>query len=113
MSSTRCRARCAARARQRARSSSGAGSAILDAHVYVDAARFIDDIVVEEGTSTGTHDGVLPGPTGDMPPTGRSVEVAYIQVLRFRDGKHVSFNLMFDWLRCSNSSDWSRRLPRK
>jgi ketosteroid isomerase-like protein len=35
---------------------------------------------------------------GDIPPTGRSVEVDYIQVLRFRDGKHVSFNLMFDRL---------------
>jgi ketosteroid isomerase-like protein len=34
---------------------------------------------------------------GDIRPTGRSVELQYIQVLRFRDGKHVSFNLMFDW----------------
>jgi hypothetical protein len=24
--------------------------------------------------------------------------VGYIQVLRFRDGKHISFNLMFDRL---------------
>jgi hypothetical protein len=30
--------------------------------------------------------------------TGRAVRVEYIQVLRFRDGKHVSFNLMFDRL---------------
>ena len=28
----------------------------------------------------------------------RPVEVDYIQVLRFRDGKHISFNLMFDRL---------------
>jgi ketosteroid isomerase-like protein len=35
---------------------------------------------------------------GDVPPTGRSVKVDYIQVLRFRDGKHLSFNLMFDRL---------------
>jgi ketosteroid isomerase-like protein len=74
-------------------------SAFSDAHVDVHAVHFIDDIAVEEGTFTGTHDGVLPGPTGDMLPTGRSVEVAYIQVLRFRDGKHVSFNLMFDRLK--------------
>jgi hypothetical protein len=26
------------------------------------------------------------------------VRIAYIQVLRFRDGKHVSFNLGFDRL---------------
>jgi steroid delta-isomerase-like uncharacterized protein len=73
-------------------------SAFSDAHVDVHAVHFIDDIAVEEGTFTGTHDGVLPGPTADMLPTGRSVDVAYIQVLRFRDGKHVSFNLMFDRL---------------
>jgi hypothetical protein len=35
---------------------------------------------------------------GDIPPTGRSVEVDYVRVLRFRDGKHVSFSLMFDRL---------------
>ena len=46
----------------------------------------------------GTQNGVLHGPMGDVPPTGRSVEVDYIQVLRFRGGKHVSFNLMFDRL---------------
>jgi len=40
----------------------------------------------------------LHGPTGDVPPTGRLVKISYIQVLRFRDGKHVSFNLMFDRL---------------
>lgn len=30
--------------------------------------------------------------------TGRPVTVDYIQVLRLRDGKHVSFNLMYDRL---------------
>jgi ketosteroid isomerase-like protein len=35
---------------------------------------------------------------GAVPPTGRPVRIAYIQVLRFRGGKHVSFNLMFDRL---------------
>jgi ketosteroid isomerase-like protein len=35
---------------------------------------------------------------GDIPPTGRAVSLDYIHVLRFRDGKHVSFNLMFDRL---------------
>ena len=73
-------------------------TAFPDAHVDVDAVHFIDDIAVEEGTFTGTHHGVLPSATGDIPPTGRAVAVAYIQVLRFREGKHVSFKLMFDRL---------------
>jgi len=66
--------------------------------VELQAVHIIDAVAVEEGTFTGTHNGVLHGPTGDIPPTGRPVKVDYIQVLRFRDGKHVSFNLMFDRL---------------
>ena len=73
-------------------------SAFPDAHVEVHDVHFIDDVAVEEGTFSGTHDGVLHTPTGDIPPTGRAVSLDYIQVLRFRDGKHVSFNLMFDRL---------------
>jgi ketosteroid isomerase-like protein len=73
-------------------------TAFPDAHVEVHAVHIIDSIAVEEGTFTGTHNGVLHGPMGDIPPTGRPVKVDYIQVLHFRDGKHVSFNLMFDRL---------------
>jgi ketosteroid isomerase-like protein len=73
-------------------------AAFPDAHVEVQAVHIIDDVAVEEGTFTGTQDGVLRGPIGDIPPTGRWIKVDYIQVLRFRGGKHVSFNLMFDQL---------------
>ena len=73
-------------------------AAFPDAHVDVHSVHFIDDVAVEEGTFTGTHNGVLHAPTGDIPPTGRSVEIGYIQVLRFREGKHTSFHLMFDRL---------------
>jgi len=73
-------------------------AAFPDAHVEVQAVYFVDDVAVEEGIFTGTQRGVLSGPLGDIPPTGRRVEVGYIHVLRFRNGKHVSFNLMFDRL---------------
>lgn len=72
--------------------------AFPDARVEVHCVHFIDDVAVEEGTFMGTHNGVLRSPAGDIPPTGRSVTVPYLQVLRFRDGKHASFNLMFDRL---------------
>ena len=72
--------------------------AFPDTHVDVQAVHIMDDVAVEEGTFTGTHNGVLSSPMGDVPPTGRFVKVDYIQVLRFRDGKHLSFNLMFDRL---------------
>ena len=71
-------------------------AAFPDAHVDVHAVHIIDDIAVEEGTFTGTHDGVLHSPDGDIPPTGQSVAIDYVQVLRFRDGQHASFNLAFD-----------------
>ena len=73
-------------------------AAFPDAHVDVHGIRILNEMAVEEGTFTGTHDGVLRSPAGDIPPTGRSVSVEYVQVLLFRDGKHVSFNLMFDRL---------------
>jgi ketosteroid isomerase-like protein len=73
-------------------------TAFPDAHLEVHDVHFIDDVAVEEGTFTGTHDGVLHTPTGEVPPTGRAVALDYIHVLRFRDGKHTAFNLAFDRL---------------
>ena len=54
--------------------------------------------MIEEGTFSGTHEGILHTAAGEIPPTGRAMSIDYIQVLHFRDGKHVSFNLMFDRL---------------
>jgi len=73
-------------------------AAFPDARVEVHAVHIVDDVVVEEGTFMGTQNGVLYGPMGDVPPTGRSIEVDYVHVLRYRDGKHVSLDLMFDRL---------------
>lgn len=73
-------------------------AAFPDGHVEVHGIHITDDVVVEEGTFSGTHNGVLHTPNGDIPPTGRGVSLQYIQVLRVRDGKHLSFNLMFDRL---------------
>lgn len=72
--------------------------AFPDAHIEVHDVHFVDDIALEEGTFSGTHDGVLHTPSGAVPPTGRAVSVPYIHVLRYRDGLHVAFNLVFDRL---------------
>ena len=72
--------------------------AFPDAHVDVHAVHIVGDTAVEEGTFTGTHRGTLHSPAGDIAPTGRPVAVDYIHVLRYRDGKHVLFNLLFDRL---------------
>jgi len=73
--------------------------AFPDARVHVDAVHeAAGDVIVEEGRFLGTHDGVLPTPTGDLPASGRSVEVPYVHVLRFRDGRHAFLGLTFDRL---------------
>jgi ketosteroid isomerase-like protein len=73
-------------------------SAFPDAQVVIHALHISGDVAVEEGTFTGTHQGVLHTPAGDIPPTGRRVTADYIQVLHFRDGLTASFNLMYDRL---------------
>jgi len=72
--------------------------AFPDARVDVHALHVTGDVAVEEGTFSGTHRGVLHSPSGDVAPTGRTVTIGYTQVLRFRNGDHISFNLMFDRL---------------
>ena len=72
--------------------------ALPDAHVQVHDFHIAGDAAVEEGTFTGTHQGVLHSPAGDIPPTGRPITLDYIHVLRYRDGLHVSFNLIYDRL---------------
>src|SRR5215470_11955971 len=61
-------------------------TAFPDARVEVRAVHIVDDVAVEEGTFMGTQNGGLHGPMGDIPPTGRSIAVDYVQVLHFRDG---------------------------
>lgn len=72
--------------------------AFPDAHVDVHAVHIAGDVVTEQGTFTGTHLGTLHSPAGDIAPTRRRVAVDYIHVLRYRDGKHTSFSLLFDRL---------------
>lgn len=72
--------------------------AFPDARVEIHDLHITGDVAVEEGTFTGTHQGVLHAPYGDIPATGRPVTLDYIQVLRYRDGKHIAFNLMYDQL---------------
>ena len=45
------------------------------------------DQVIGEGTFKGTHTGVLHLPTGDVPPTGKTVTIDYVAVQRVSNGK--------------------------
>lgn len=61
-----------------------------DAHVEVHDRHMLGEIAVEQGTFSGTQ--------AAIPPVGRRVTLDYVQVLRAREGKHVSLNLTFDRL---------------
>ena len=55
------------------------------------------DIVMAEWTWSGTHRGPFNLPDGtEVPPTGKRVEAAGAEVVRFRDGLVVEHNLYFD-----------------
>jgi steroid delta-isomerase-like uncharacterized protein len=45
------------------------------------------DQVVSEFRLRGTHDGPLQTPTGEIPPSGRSVDLSVIEVIGVRGGK--------------------------
>jgi steroid delta-isomerase-like uncharacterized protein len=73
-------------------------SAFPDASVAVRDLYISDDVAIEEGTFGGTHAGDLHTSSGDIPATGNEVAIDYVQAIRFRDGKQVAFDLMYDRL---------------
>jgi predicted ester cyclase len=49
-----------------------------------------------EGTLTGTHDGVLPTPNGDVAPTGRAVQLRWASIYATDGDTLKSEHLFFD-----------------
>jgi predicted ester cyclase len=52
--------------------------------------------VIAEFTGSGTHTGTLKGPTGDLAPTGRRVEMSFVESYRFRGDKLAEGRIYFD-----------------
>ncbi len=57
-----------------------------------------EDHVVVEFIGRGVNTGPLHMPTGDVPPTGRSVEIHFCEVRRIANGKIVSLHSYYDAL---------------
>lgn len=57
-----------------------------------------EDHVVVEFIGRGVNTGPLHMPTGDAPPTGRSVEIHFCEVRRIANGKIVSLHSYYDAL---------------
>lgn len=69
-----------------------------DTHFGIDRTSCTTDgRVLVEATVTGTHTGVLELPHGVvLDPTGRSVSLAFVLLMRFDDGLLVHERLLFD-----------------
>lgn len=57
-----------------------------------------EDQAVVEFIGRGTNTGPLHMPTGDVPPTGRAVEMRFCDVYRVSNGKIVSYRSYYDAL---------------
>jgi steroid delta-isomerase-like uncharacterized protein len=57
-----------------------------------------DDTVVIEFTGTGTHRGPLVTPQGEIPPTGKHVEIPFTEIDKIRNGKVVESKIYYDAL---------------
>jgi ketosteroid isomerase-like protein len=71
-------------------------AAFGDAHIEIGTLVQAGDVAVCEFRGMGTHTGVLHTPAGDVPPTGRSVDVPFCDVIRVRDGRITSTRTYFD-----------------
>jgi steroid delta-isomerase-like uncharacterized protein len=67
-------------------------AAIPDAHVRVERMVAEADTVVVEWTSSGTHRGKLMG----IPPTGKSVSVKGVSLIRYRGGLAIADTRVWD-----------------
>lgn len=55
-----------------------------------------DNGAASEFIGRGTHTGPLMSPTGEIPPTGKRVEVPFCEIYRTKNGKIVGGGLYFD-----------------
>lgn len=72
--------------------------ALPDGKINVENQFAAGDMVVAEGTLSGTHGGTFRTPQGEIPASGNQVNLRYASVKKFREGKLVSEHLYFDQL---------------
>ena len=74
----------------------GWATAFPDSRVEVTHTVADEEGVVVEFRGWGTHTGPLASPAGEIPATGRSIDIPFCQVFRLKGGKIVSSHLYFD-----------------
>ena len=74
----------------------GWATAFPDSQIEVTHLAVSGNSAVVEFTGRGTHTGPMETPAGVIPPTGRAVEVAFCDVVEYRDGRAASIRTYFD-----------------
>jgi steroid delta-isomerase-like uncharacterized protein len=67
-----------------------------DAGAIVERMFEAGDTVIVEGRFTGTNTGPLSGPEGELPPSGRKVDLAFADFSRLSDGRIVEYRTYYD-----------------
>lgn len=73
-------------------------AAFPDGQIKLDSAIESGDTIIVEGHFTGTNTGPVQGPAGEMPATGRSIDLPFADVFQVKDGHVVSHRIYFDQL---------------
>jgi ketosteroid isomerase-like protein len=74
----------------------GFHQAFPDGRIHGDRYVESGDIVVVEGRFTGTNNGPLNTPAGQIPATGRPMVLPFADLFRIADGKIVQHRIYFD-----------------
>ena len=73
-------------------------AALPDATHHLDLVVSSGDVIVAEGTWTGTHTAPLATPNGEVLATGRTVRLSFAMVARVLDGRIASMRVYLDQL---------------
>lgn len=71
-------------------------TAFPDSKVEVTNLQATDTFAYSEFIGRGTHNGVLRSPMGDIPPTGKSIEIRFCEVFLLKNGQIVQDHLYYD-----------------
>jgi ketosteroid isomerase-like protein len=69
---------------------------VPDARAIVERVFEVGDTVIVEGRFTGTNSGPVPGPDGDLSPSGRTVDLPFADFARISDHRIVEYRTYYD-----------------
>jgi ketosteroid isomerase-like protein len=69
---------------------------VPDARAIVERVFEVGDTVIVEGRFTGPNSGPLPGPDGDLSPSGRTVDLPFADFARISDHRIVEYRTYYD-----------------